>query len=300
MPKIIQFLHTAFEAIPKNENDVSIPWNNFETHRRKFIKSPGKYVNEQELEIDEELSFWGEWEPQSQIIKMKNDKKYLPKYLNIPFINPSVPNRTHNTDPYVFGKHFKYIICKQRAFHKVLTNLEENSLILFGSCIDKKFCLDTLFVVSRTQINYNISTIENLFPINRRGSYYHASVNPIYDDTNYNMNINEEDSCRIDEKFTYRFYESVDYIERDKYNGLYSFVPVKIYNQERESSYVFKQPAIHLDFIENMQTQGINSKTCYLNEITGYWEKIAEQIEEFGLKKGTWFKTPELVNSSTK
>ena len=300
MPKIIQFLHTALEATPQSENDSFIPWNNHETHRRKFIKSPGKYVNVEGNETDGELAFWGEWEPQSQIVKLKNSKKYLPKYLNFPFINPSVPNRTHNTDPNVFGKHFKYIICKQGFFHKVLTNLEENSIILFGSSINKEFCLDTVFVVSRNQMNYNISTIEDLFQEDRRGKYYHASVNPIYDDTNYNVKINEEDSCRISEKSTYTFYESVDFSERDSYNGLYSFVPVKIFNQDKESSYVFKQPIIQLDFLEHMQTQGVNSNDCHLEEIIDYWKEIVNQIDANGLKKGTWFKSPELKNNITK
>ncbi len=246
------------------------------------------------------MTFWGEWEPQSQIIKLKNSKKYFPKYLNIPYINPSVPNRTHNTDPNVFGKRFKYIICKQRSFHKVLTNLEENSIILFGSSVNKEFCLDIVFVISRAQTNYNISTIEDLFPEDKRGKYYHASVNPVYDDTTYNVNIDEEDSCRISEKHTYTFYESVDYSERDNYNGLYSFVPVKIFDQDRESSYVFKQPVIRLDFIEHMQTQGVNSKDCILEEIIDYWMEIVNQIDETGLKKGTWFNTPELKNSIAK
>ena len=300
MPKIIQFLHTALEATPQSEKDPIIPWNNNETHRRKFLKSPGMYINNQGNETDGELTFWGEWEPQSQIVKLKNSKKYLPKYLNIPFINPSVPNRTHNTDPNVFGKHFKYIICKQRSFHKVLTNLEVNSIILFGSSINKEFCLDTLFVVSRNQTNYNNSTIEDLFPKHERGTYYHASVNPIYDDTNYIVNIDEEDSCRISEKSTYTFYKSVDFSESDNYNGLYSFVPVKIFDQDREINYVFKQPVIRLDFLEHMQTQGVNSKVCSLKVIIDYWMEIADQIDKTGLKRGTWFKTPELKKSIAK
>lgn len=45
IPKIIQFLHTAFETGPQSENDAFIPWNNYETHRRKFLKSPGMYIN---------------------------------------------------------------------------------------------------------------------------------------------------------------------------------------------------------------------------------------------------------------
>ena len=84
MPKIIQFLHTALEAGPQSENDAFIPWNNYETHRRKFLKSPGKYINNQGSEIDGELTFWGEWEPQSQIIKLKNQQEIFPKIFEYP------------------------------------------------------------------------------------------------------------------------------------------------------------------------------------------------------------------------
>jgi hypothetical protein len=294
MPKIVQFLHTAVEATPFHENDSIIPWNNLENHRRKFLNSFGKYISTEGKEIEDLLTFWGEWEPQSYITSLKNDKKYFPKYLNTPFLNPSVTYRTHNTDPNVFGKHFKYIVCKQAAFHNVLTDLPENSIILFGSSINREFCLDTVFVVSKNKINYNLSSIEELFPRDKRGTYYHASVNPMYDDTNYNSNIEEEDSCRIKDKTRYTFYESVDFTEKDDYHGMFSFVPSRIINAERESAYIFKQPKIDLDFIEPLQTQGINSMDCSLSEILLYWNRIVQQVDDFKLLKGTYFKTPEL------
>jgi hypothetical protein len=294
MPKIIQFLHTAVEATPLHTNDSIIQWNNHENHRRKFIRSTGKYIDLNNKEIENDLTFWGEWEPQSQIKLLKNWKNYFPRYLNTPFLNPSVPNRTHNTDPNIFGKHFKYIVCKQAAFYKVLTNLPENSIILFGSSINREFCLDSVFVVSMNKTNYTLSSIEELFPEEKRGKYYHASVNPMYDDTNYNANIEEAESCRINDKSIYTFYESVDFTERDDYQGMYSFVPARIYNAETESAYVFKQPKIELDFIEPLQTQGINSRVCSLSETILYWEKIVQQIDNYKLLKGTWFKTPEL------
>jgi hypothetical protein len=294
MPKIVQFLHTAVEATPIHENDSVVPWNNFENHRRKFLKSTGKYIDSSDKEVENELTFWGEWEPQSHIKLLKNGKKNFPTYLNNPFLNPSVPNRTHNTDPNVFGKRFKYIVCKQAAFHNVLTNLQENSIILFGSSINGEFCLDTVFVVSKNKTNYSLSSIEELFPEEKRGKYYHASVNPMYDDTNYNANIEEGDSCRIKDKSIYTFYESVDFTEKDNYHGMYSFVPAKIFDSERESVYVFKQPRIELDFIEPLQTQGVNSKECNLSEIILYWNKVIQQVDIHKLLKGTWFKTPEL------
>ena len=286
MPKIVQFLHTALEATPLNENEKIIQWNNNETHRRKFLKSNGKYIDQSGYETEAELTFWGEWEPQSEIYKLKNTKRHFPKYLNIPFLDTSESHRTHNTDPYVFGERFKYIICKQHFFHNALVDLEQGSLILFGSSINRKFCLDTLFVVSSRKTNYTASSIKTLFPKNKRGQYYFASVEPIFGETNCNITVDKEDSCRIIDDGIYTYYESINYSERDDYQGMFSFVPSKIFNEEKEFDYIFKQPIIDLDFLTPQQTQAINTKDCSLEEIVGYWKKIKLQIENKELMIG--------------
>lgn len=292
MPKIIQFLHTAQEATPVNELDNVIPWNNNDTHRRKFILSNGKFLNDNLEQEESELVFWGEWEAQSEIVKINKSNINPPNYLNKPFINPAVPCRTHNTDPYVFGDKFRYIICKQGYFHNVLTNLEPNSIILFGSSINGRFCLDTVFVISNDQSNYTVDTIENLFPLNNRGQYYHASVNPIYGEFEYNnRNAESEDFCRINDKRDYTFYKAVNFLDRQNYNDLYSYVPCKVYNP---NNFIFRQPVITLDFIKGNQTQGVNSKDCSVEEIVNYWKDIANQIQDKNLRLGTYFNTPEL------
>lgn len=293
MPKIVQFLHTAVEATPNNINDTIIPWNNHKDHRRKFIFSNGKYVTENE-ELSSNLTFWGEWEAQSKIDRLKNSKPHFPKFLNCPYLDPRVPNRTHNTDPYVFGQNFRYIVCKQ-GYSEILRKLDPFSLILFGSCIDKKFCLDTVFVVSVKIQKYSNNNIEEIF--NQKNQYYHASVNPLYDDTKYNEDIDKEDTCRIESNKEYSFYKGVNFQEKDKYKGIYSFVPCKIYNSDKESNFIFKQPIIDLDIISDNQTQGINAcngRDFTQDEIIDYWHKIESQIKNANLLKGTFFETPKL------
>lgn len=290
---IVQFLHTALESEPETSNDTFIPWNNNEKHRRKFLISEGKYLNSYGKEESNKLTFWGEWEAQSRIEKIVTGNQSSPNYLNFPYLNPSVLKRTHNTDPNVFGAHFRYIICMQRAFYKVLTNLKPNSIILFGSCIGKKFCLDTLFVVSKTIKNYQLNTIEKLFP--EHNQYYHASVNPIYGDTHYNLKVAKEDSCRIDNPNTnYTFYESVAYSEKEEFDGMYSYVPCKIYDKEKMRESTFRQPQINLDFIQHEQSQGINPKKCTLEEIKSYWNQISQQIDQKNLLQGIHFNNPPL------
>ena len=185
-------------------------------------------------------------------------------------------------------------ICKQKAF-RVLRELEPMSLILFGSCIKNEFCLDTLFVVSNDQERYRLDNIESVFP--QRNQFYHASINPIYDDINYNPNVSEEDNCRIAENEEFTFYKGVSYDEREDNHGLYSFVPSKVYNYNSESAFAFKQPKIDLDFIQHSQTQGLNAgsgKDYTIEEIKQYWKLINDQIEKEGLLQGVKFKTPEL------
>lgn len=297
MPKIIQFLHTAVEATPNEINDKIIPWNNNIDHRRKFILSHGKYIkeeSEEESEEESDLTFWGEWEAQSNVARLKNERKHLPTFLNRPFLDPSVSNRTHNTDPYVFGQNFRYIICKQ-GYSEILRNLEPFSLILFGSCINKKFCLDTVFLVSEEIQRYSIENIETIF--SQRNQYYFASVNPLYDDTKFNDDVDKEDTCRLEQEKEYSFYKGVKYSDKDKYEGIYSFVPCKEYDPDKELDYIFKQPVIDLDIISENQTQGLNAcngREFSREEIVDYWNKIVGQIEKAGLLKGTIFKTPEL------
>jgi hypothetical protein len=287
MPKIIQFLHTGKEATPNNRLDNIIPWNNNDTHRRKFILSKGRYINENNEQVESELAFWGEWEPQSEIIRINNGNLTPPRYLNKPFINQNVPMRIHSTDPYVFGNKFKYINCMQTYFRGILLNLEPNSIILFGSAINAEFCLDTLFVVSKDYQDYNINTINNLFPINH-DQYYHASVNPIC-----NNNVNG-----IVGQQNYRFYKSVNFEEREQYNNIYSFVPCKVYTNP---DYIFRQPTINHpqpiinhNYINGRKTQGIKATDCTLVEIVDFWNDIVQQITTKDLKKGIYFDTPEL------
>ena len=294
MPKIIQFLHPSQEALPINVDDKIIQWNNFVTHRRKFLLSSGEYINHNgELKVDD-LTFWGEWEPQSEIIKITNPKPYFPNYLNLPYLDPSVPERTHTTDPYVFGQNFKYFICRQHSNRHILKNIEPDSIILFGSSINFKFCLDTLFVVSKNRIKYSSKNMNEMFPIDKRGQFYYACIDPIFGNSLCNPEVEEEDNCRANKNEEFVCYESLNFDEVKQDGKIYSFVPSKLYDKDNIRNSVFGQPEIKLDFIQSAQTMGINSKECTIEEIQEYWNEIAKQIENQNLLKGTKFKTPPM------
>lgn len=291
---IVQFLHTGKEP-SINENSKSLAWNNNANHARKFIKSNGIYIGKKgEVVENTDLTFWGEWEAQSEFDSLKNDKQYYPKHLHKPYIDPSEPHRVHNTDPYIFGSCFRYIICMQPTFHKTLSNLKENSIILFGSSINKEFCLDTVFVVSKTMQKYTFANANETFGENK-GQYYHASVLPLCGTLRGEI-ADEVKSCgagSTEKEYTY--YEGVTHENKNEYKNIYSFSPCKNYNQEKESSYVFKQPKIDLDVINHNKSQGVKSTACSLDEITHYWNEISLQIENQNLLKGVHFNSPKLV-----
>ena len=89
--RIVQFHHTGKEAIPV-DNSNKMGWNNNVNHARKFIKSNGTFINTNgELVGDKELTFWGEWEAQSNFKRLNNNKLRYPKFLHTPYLDPSRP-----------------------------------------------------------------------------------------------------------------------------------------------------------------------------------------------------------------
>ena len=289
MPNIVQFLHPSVEATPLSQFDNFINWNNTDNHRRKFIKSEGKFVNEFDQEVKADLTFWGEWEPQSSIERLNNSAS-RPKFSNTPYVDPTDGSMNQNTDPYVFGEKFRYMICQQKNYNNILKNLQPLSIILFGSCIDNAFRLDTLFVISEAKRKYSILNINEL--TDKNNQFFYASINPMCGNAKYNKSVAEEDSCRIGSGEEFTYYEGVAFSEKSNYNDIYSFSPCK--NYSAGGSFIFQQPKICLDFINPTQTQGINPQECSRDEIISYWKLIERQIREQELLKGTFFKTPPL------
>lgn len=147
----VQFLHPGGEH---GEDEPGLKhWNRHRLHRRKFIVNPGRLVDRRGRLTEEELVFWGEWEPASWVRPIPAPVPDGPRYLHRPFL-PAPPPRgsRQNTDPFVFGNAFHYVLCLQRTKRgpTQLRHLARGSVILFGSCIGRsKFVLDTLLVVDR-------------------------------------------------------------------------------------------------------------------------------------------------------
>lgn len=130
-------------------------WNIDQPHFRKFLTSLGAYIDEEFRIKNSKLYFWGEWEGYSFFEQYLNngDPRILPNGLHEPFHSThDLGVGTQNTDPFVFGKSFKYATCKQRG---ALCNLPPNSIIVFGTTYPSLNCfyVDTVFVFGENGIS---------------------------------------------------------------------------------------------------------------------------------------------------
>lgn len=151
---VVQFMHPGREHVPPADRPV-IGWNVRE-HRRKFLRTAGRCLDNGGSIRSKRVSFWAEWEAQSRVVERHPDLSGpMPRFVQEPIlaVPQGMPVR-QNTDPYVFGGSFLYSNCRQCTAQLRPTRLQRmppGSLVLFGAHLDGRFVLDTLFVVaSRT------------------------------------------------------------------------------------------------------------------------------------------------------
>jgi len=148
---VVQFPHPGTEHKPPEDQDI-MQWNT-KSHRRKFLKAPGRLLGHDGDLIQTDVVFWGEYEAASRVIQRWPVSGGRPTALHEPLLTvpPDSPKR-QNTDPWVFGSRFLYSNCKQltpSGGPSALQSLPRGSVILFGSQIHRRFCLDTVFVVAK-------------------------------------------------------------------------------------------------------------------------------------------------------
>jgi hypothetical protein len=148
----VQFPHPGGEHHPSNDD---MPWN-VTDHRRKFLIAPGRYLNGDDRMGEDNLAFWGEWEPPSRIERRWSANGRLPRALHRPYwIRPVTGAYRQNTDPWVWGEQMLYSNCKQiTGPQRRPTSMQEltpGSVICFGSTIGSDFCVDTVLVVASAE-----------------------------------------------------------------------------------------------------------------------------------------------------
>ena len=315
MPSIVQFIHPGAEHEPDKKDLTYKGWNHRE-HKRKFLKSKGSYVDKGILGPKEvNLVFWGEWEPPTNVhgiltrptdIHTNRPIRLFPKWLHSRILDVEVPEYCgglQNTDPYVFDGPFRYFTCHQSKNMNPtsLTKLDNGSLIIFGSnCKENNlsfFQIDTVFVV-RKGVPYDASDDNNdLFLTHTTQEYYEKSYLRAF-------------PVRHFYPLKLRLYEGVEFEDKDKFNGMYSFVPSKVYNneiqgfprikiqsenfiedyQEHINDHPSKKFKINNSFISNKlninykETKDVDSRI-----IKKVWQKIVERSRSVDCVEGVKF-----------
>jgi hypothetical protein len=283
----VQFLHPGKEHSP---DDGSLKSWNRAKHKRKFLDCVGRYVVGRRVEAGRIL-LWGEWEPESTVAKIDFPIDGGPHFIHEPYyVLPALYTGLRNTDPFVFGERFHYAICRQLQFRQ-LRHLAPGSVILFGSCKDGSFALDTVFVVNRG-IPYTLPRYEGFLAGVISQAYEEVTMRPLCEEfvSLQRSRSRHRGSCAAaGPEETLRFYIGAT---RDRdIQGMYSFFPCQPYE---EGSRGFPRPTIELPQIASRQTQGIKVTFAEnLDEMKELWSQVVGKVQRHKRVLGVYARMPE-------
>jgi hypothetical protein len=271
----VQFIHPGGEHGPDSGDRKS--WN-LGAHKRKFLWQRGLYVdNEGEVHEDDVL-FWGEWEPDSRVRPVENRVQDGPKFVHEPFLPRQSPDGwRQNTDPFVFGDQFHYTGCLQhtRRGPTRLRYLARGSVLLFGSAIERsKFVLDTVMVIERW-VDHSRRDFEAL-ATKVSDTYWAATIEPWY-------------SGAGGDEQSYRLYSGATY--ESPLNGMFSFFPCTTSASDPNG---FARPEIRLPgLVTPTLTQGKRlNRGVTAPEVQASWAEVARQVQAQGLSLGVYAELP--------
>jgi hypothetical protein len=286
-PCVVQFLH------PGNEHSKvsGISWNEG-NHLRKFMRTSGSYKSSiSDNTQSGDIVFWGEWEPPAKHLESLAGTGELPNNLFQPF-PPSIENYEMNglekdTDPYIFNEQFLYGICQQSTDKDLnkLKTLPKGSVILFGSKLNNKFVLDTVFVVEDS-IRYSLNEYQQILDDPRIPEMYEdVFFKRLRGDSLNTSNCPPEDSTNwLKETFTLYFGANPD----RRVNGMFSFFPCQTYKGTSKCG--FPRPPLNLKGVSQKMPRGYKHKFEGINDsgdIKAFWKRIIDKlINQYDLKLG--------------
>lgn len=284
----VQFMHPGPEHRPDRQGFKA--WNRG-NHKRKFVENPGRCVLGQQ-QYEGPLRFWAEWEPESHVAEeFAEPVPHGPRYLYRPYYClPASHTGLQNTDPFVFGGFF-YTGCQQHRDGRPtqLRHLAPRSVILFGSRIDGKFALDTVFVVSdqpeaEDHDATNWKRLRQLVP----PAYWDVTFRPWYEHETGRCGNGCANPVSAE---SFRLYWGATYDKQ--VNGMFSYFPCQ---PAEETPGGFCRPFITLpQVIKNTLGQGYkHNKQLGLTEqlVRQYWGDVRKQVESEGLWLGVDSKMP--------
>jgi hypothetical protein len=257
-------------------------WNVDPKHRRKYIATTGRLVDVNDSTREAELSFWGEWEPPSQVTRLHATTPDGPCFVHRPLAPQQLPVvRRQNTDPWVFGDCFRFTLCQQmtRRGPTQLRFLDRGSVMLFGSCLSQnRFVLDTCFVVgSFAEVNA------------RSYDTVRSRLDAAYDLATFSLL-----EGMIGSGGSLRLYEGAT--PENPVAGMYSFFPARITAGAPDG---FPRPVItRPDLITPNLTQGkrLNPQPS-LEDAAERWRDVVAQVRKQGNSLGVRADAPTFDRS---
>lgn len=289
---IVQFPHPGTEY-PQRNKEGNMEWN-YGPHHRKFLQVTGDYVDNGKSARNQELMFWGEWEPQSHYREI--NKAGSPRYLHFPYLNTKLKKEIgwkirQNTDPFVFADAFYYRCCRQmRASRPTqLASLDRGSVILFGSHVDKGFAIDTVFVVDDSRKYRDVLNPDELngFVPEKYPEIVSIGYGK-YADPNKSPACGGCTPVAPTEPRVFRCYRGATF--DTPVHGMYSFVPCRLAEENPQG---FERPVVtqkDLDFISDNLSQSYKYKRdVSMDEAYAIWEKVQDLCQRQGFLDGVRF-----------
>ena len=275
----VQFPHPGLEHEPDRYGKKA--WSKdsgrHRGHRRKFMSFRGEWIGQDSSRHIGDLWAWGEWEPESELIRELQqpggDPQY-PRYLWHPYFVPKDNYQgLHNTDPFIFGEKFLYSNCRQRS-NPSLTHLGHGSVIAFGSGKkingEQRWMLDTVLVV-KDSVDYQspemLTGLSGILP----EAFLVATGRLLHDSG--------------------RLYKGATF--DDPVDGMFSFFPAI----PADGDSGFPRPLIDLpcEYFNRRNSRapkGVRQDRAS-EEIRGIWDSLVSQVRANGLVLGTFASLPE-------
>ena len=282
----VQFIHPGSEHEPDSAAGRS--WNTG-PHKRKFLKQTGRFLSALDAKpAAASLVFWGEYEPPTRLLKTFPEPGLDgPRFLFAPSPRPFYTNDPPlmNTDPFVFGDHFFYSICKQNSKNgpTAMQRLTRGSVILFGSGRARsRFVVDTVFVVADyvdwTLANYR-ECLKSVVP----PEYFHSTLGPIA----YEMQVRD-----LSPSQSFRLYIGATF--EKPCEGMFSFFPCQLYQKDLAKG--FPRPTLRREgIITDNLTQGQRlNPTPDFEAVREMWTDVAHQVLDQGLYLGIQAELPKV------
>lgn len=268
---VVQFIHPGKEQTKHRRGWCD--WNVVaEPHRRKFLINKASYENG-DSRGERLVGFWGEWEGPSYVkVAPRGAGNGMPSCYHIPmYCEPESYEGKRDTDPFVFGDRFLYSGCQQHTAHHrpggavptFLKRLAPGSVILFGSSVQRRFVVDTVFVVAdHTEYQRGeYDVLQGLVP----DEFYALSLKP--------------QAAGNPTVASYRLYRGATLA--DPVHGMFSFTPCQPLDGNQIG---FPRPQIQLDVVVTQSlTQGKKfSRMESLGAVHETWAVVRRQVEAAG------------------